>query len=119
MSVCGIWVVIFIWMYYGPGTVCPWLLCGHNYPSFFFLFQAFDRLQQRNERLWAAIKSKSEETGLDDTQDTSMKSEASIKTEPSDDKKGQCTTLLICTKLLARMHLFYRPSLSYYFSGKF
>ena len=62
----------------------------------FLLLKAFDRLQQRNEKLWDAIKKKSEET------DSSL-----VKTEKNEsDKKGRrdvdfVVTASVCLTYLA------------------
>ena len=56
----------------------------------FLLLKAFDRLQQRNEKLWDAIKKKSEET------DSSL-----VKTEKSEsDKKGRRDVDLVVAALV-------------------
>ena len=71
--------------------------CIHKGARDTVLLQAFDRLQQRNEALWDAIKTKSEEKSLlDDDKDGGIKSESDI------DKSGTCTctsTYLMATRL--------------------
>ena len=71
--------------------------CIHNGARDTVLLQAFDRLQQRNEALWDAIKTKSEEKSLlDDDKDGGIKSESDI------DKSGTCTCHVLVQCSLAR-----------------